>query len=355
MAVRLADVAARAGVSEATVSRVLNEKPGVSDENRRTVLTTLEVLGYERPARMRSKKAGLVGVIVPELDNPVFPEFARHIESALARAGYTPVLCTQVQGGVHEDEYVRVLLDRDAAGLIFVSGVHANVDMDPARYAALRERGVPIVLVNGYVPGLDAPFVSNDDATAIDLSVKHLAELGHRRIGLAIGPDRYVPVRRRTTAFRSALHTYLDPAMGADEADDLVERTVFSVEGGADATEALLARGVTAVIYGSDMMALGGLRACRRLGVRVPEELSVVGSDDIPFGEFTDPPLTTVRQPVPEMSEAAARALLDEIGGSPAPRAEYVFRPHLVVRGSTAAPAPADPTTQPRAGRSARG
>ena len=347
MTVRLADVALRAGVSEATVSRVLNNKPGVSDENRRTVLNTLEVLGYERPARMRVRKAGLIGLIVPELDNPVFPMFAQVIETALTRHGYTPVLCTQTPGGVHEDEYVRMLLDRKVAGIVFVSGLHANLETDPGRYVALRAQGVPIVLVNGYQTGIDAPFVSNDDATVVDLAVAHLAELGHQRIGLAVGPERYVPVRRRVAAYHAAIRAHLDPVVdlssqngtGPEGGEPLIAHAVFSVDGGACATEILLGQGATAVIYGSDVMALGAIRFARRHGLRLPQDLSIVGSDDITFNEFTEPPLTSVRQPVAEMAEAAARALTDEIAGRPAPRAEYVFRPELVVRASTAPPA----------------
>jgi LacI family transcriptional regulator, repressor for deo operon, udp, cdd, tsx, nupC, and nupG len=338
VAVRLADVALRAGVSEATVSRVLNGKPGVSPENRRSVLTAMELLGYERPVRERARKVGLVGLIVPELDNPIFPMFAQGIEGALIRHGYIPVLCTQTRDGVHEDEYVRMLLEHQVAGIVFVSGYHANLESDPARYTALREQGIPIVLVNGYRPGVDAPFVSTDDATAVELSVQHLAGLGHRRIGLAVGPRRYVPVGRKIAAFKSAMRGLGDP-VSADAAEDLVECTIFSIEGGAAATRSLVGRGATAVIFGSDMMAVGAVRAARGLGIRLPRDLSIIGSDDITLAEFTEPPLTTVRQPMPAMAEAAIRALLEEIGGNPAPRAEYVFRPELVVRESTAPPA----------------
>jgi hypothetical protein len=123
------------------------------------------------------------------------------VGAALAQHGYTPVLCTQTFGGVHEDDYVRMLLDRQVAGIVFISGLHANVDADPARYSALLERGLPIVLVNGELPGVEAPSVSNDDAASVDLAVGHLASLGHRRIGLAIGPRRYVPVLRKLAAF----------------------------------------------------------------------------------------------------------------------------------------------------------
>ena len=131
MRARLSDIAQQAEVSEATVSRVLNDRPGVAPETRQAVLTALDVLGYERPARLRKRSAGLVGLVVPELDNPIFPAFAQVIESALAQSGYTPVLCTQTPGGVTEDEYVEMLLDRQVSGIVFVSGLHADTDRRP--------------------------------------------------------------------------------------------------------------------------------------------------------------------------------------------------------------------------------
>jgi DNA-binding LacI/PurR family transcriptional regulator len=335
---RLADIAAHAGVSEATVSRVLNAKPGVADSTRQAVLTAIDVLGYERPTRLRHKAVGLVGLIVPELENPVFPAFAQAIESALAQQGYTPVLCTQTAGGVHEDDYIDMLVERGVAGIVVVSGLHADATSDPARYLRLRERGMPLVLVNGYREGIDAPFVSTDDAGAMELAVSHLVQLGHRRVGLAVGPGRFVPTQRKVAGFRAAMAAH-GPA---SELDDLVEHSLFSVEGGHAAASRLLDRGATAVVCGSDLMALGAVRAARDRGLGVPHDVSVVGFDGSPFNAFTDPPLTTVRQAVAAMGQAAVRALLDDIAGLPAPRAEYVFRAELVVRGSTAA-APASP------------
>jgi LacI family transcriptional regulator, repressor for deo operon, udp, cdd, tsx, nupC, and nupG len=328
---RLADIAIQAGVSEATVSRVLNGRPGVAEATRQAVLTALDVLGYERPARLKQHSAGLVGLIVPELDNPIFPAFAQVIESALAHHGYTPVLCTQTPGGVHEDDYTQMLLERGVAGIVFVSGLHADSSADPARYVALRRRGLPIVLVNGFIEGVDAPFVSNDDVTSMDLAVTHLVAQGHTRIGLALGPRRFVPVVRKITGFRDAMRRHL----GIEDVDDWVECSLFSVEGGTAAAERLVDAGCTAVICGSDLMALGAIRAVRGRGLEVPRDVSVVGYDDSPLIAFTDPPLTTVRQSVQAMGSAAVRALLDEISGVATPRAEYVFRPELVVRGST--------------------
>ena len=141
MKARLADIAAHADVSEATVSRVLNGKPGVAEATREAVLTSLDILGYDRPSRLRRKTADLVGLIVPELTNPIFPAFAQIIETALARHQFTPVLCTQTPGGVHEDEYVQMLLDRGVAGIIYVSGQHADVtDRSRALHQPARAR-----------------------------------------------------------------------------------------------------------------------------------------------------------------------------------------------------------------------
>jgi len=331
MGPRLADIARHAGVSEATVSRVLNDKPGVGGETRKAVLTALDVLGYERPARLRQRSAGLVGMVVPELGNPVFPMFAQAAESALAQRGFTPVLCTQTPGGITEDEYVELLLERNVSGIIFVSGRHADTTASRERYEALVSRRLPIVLVNGYSEDLPAAFVSCDDREAGRQAVDHLVAMGHTRIGFTSGPERYVPVRRKIEGYHQALASH-----GLD-GEGLVELSLFGVEGGDAAASALIERGVTAMVCGSDMMALGAIRAARRRGLSVPQEFSVIGYDDSQLIAFTDPPLTTVRQPVSAMALAAVRTLCDEIAGHAASRAEYMFAPELVVRGSTAA------------------
>jgi LacI family repressor for deo operon, udp, cdd, tsx, nupC, and nupG len=332
MRARLSDLARQAQVSEATVSRVLNDKPGVAPETRQAVLTALDVLGYERPNRLRKRSAGLVGLVLPELTNPIFPAFAQTIESALAQSGYTLVMCTQTPGGVTEDEYVEMLLDRQVSGIVFISGLHADTTGDHERYRTLVSRALPIVLVNGYVADLNVPFISPDEQTAAELAVSHLTALGHRRIGLISGPDRFLPVQRKIAGYRKAMRDIL----GEQGHDDLIELSPFGVEGGEAAAGRLLDRGVTGIVSGSDMMALGAVRAARRRGLRVPEDVSVVGYDDSPLIAFTDPPLTTVRQPVQAMSIAAVRALVDEIDGYASPHSEYLFRPELIVRSSTA-------------------
>ncbi|MDT0344623.1 LacI family DNA-binding transcriptional regulator [Streptomyces litchfieldiae] len=322
---RLADIALQAEVSEATVSRVLNGKTGVAAATRQRVLAALDVLGYERPVRLRQRSAGLIGLVIPELTNPIFPAFAQVIEQVLARDGYTPVLCTQSPGGATEDELVDQLVERGVTGIVFLSGLHADTSADPARYTRLTGRGVPFVLINGFNPAIKAPFVSPDDGAATRIAVQHLRALGHRRIGLAVGPERFVPVQRKVAGF-------LDETAG----QGVVQHSLFSVEGGQAATSALLDAGCTGIVCGSDMMALGAVRAARQRGLEVPRDVSVVGYDDSDLFAFTDPPLTTLRQPVRPMASAAVNSLLEEINGNPVQHTEFVFQPELVVRGSTA-------------------
>ena len=155
--IRLADIAAQAGVSEATVSRVLNGRPGVSPATRQAVLAALDVMGYERPQRLRQHSNGLIGLVIPELSNPIFPAFAQAVERALTQRGYTPVLCTQEPGGATEDEFTEMLLDRGVSGIVFVSGRHADTTARMDRYLRLIDRGVPIVLVDGYNAAVPAP------------------------------------------------------------------------------------------------------------------------------------------------------------------------------------------------------
>jgi LacI family repressor for deo operon, udp, cdd, tsx, nupC, and nupG len=331
---RLADIAAQAGVSEATVSRVLNDKPGVASATRDAVLAAIDLLGYERPVKLRRRSSGLIGLITPELDNPIFPAFAQVICQVLTQHGWTPVLATQTPGGATEDELTELLVERGVAGIVFVSGLHANTSADMQRYTRLRDRGVPFVMINGFSPAIKGVFVSPDDREAARLAVSHLADLGHRRIGLAVGQLRYMPAQRKVEGFLGRCRELF--GLTADEASELVEHSLYTLEGGHAATSALLDRGCTAIVCASDLMALGAIRAARERGLHVPKDVSVVGYDDSPLIAFTDPPLTTIRQPVRAMGDAAVRALLEEMHGTPTSHGEFVFHPELVVRGSTA-------------------
>jgi LacI family transcriptional regulator, repressor for deo operon, udp, cdd, tsx, nupC, and nupG len=389
---RLAEVAKYVGVSEATVSRVLNGRPGISDTTRNAVLTALDVLGYERPVKLRGQRARLVGLVLPELQNPIFPAFAEVMAGALAKKGFTPVLCTRTTDGVAESDYVDMLLDQQVSGVIFAGGNYAQADADHDHYHRLLRRGLPAILVNASIDGLAFPRVSADDAVAVEQAYGHLVSLGHRRIGLILGPSDHVPSRRKALAFRDLVSRALvsagpgraaqgdavqgDAGEGAASRgsvragqgragqgaagqgaasgspvragqgiaglglvgagrDGLVEHTFFSMEGGHAAATRLIERGVTGLICASDVLALGAVRGVRRLGLDVPRDVSVVGYDDSAVMTCTDPPLTTIRQPIEAMGQAAVQLLIAEIAGSPVVADELLFEPELVVRAST--------------------
>jgi DNA-binding LacI/PurR family transcriptional regulator len=325
---RLADVAKKVGVSEATVSRVLNGKPGVSGATREAVLTALDVLGYERPTQLRGERARLIGLVLPELQNPIFPALAEVIGGALAQRGFTPVLCTRTAGGLSEADYVGMLLDQQVSGVVFAGGHYAEQAAPHDHYRLLHERGIPVVLLNAAIEHLDFPCVSTDDMTAAGQAFTHLASLGHQRIGLVVGPEDHMPSCRKLAEFVSL-------AERACHAVAPVEHTLFSLEGGQAATTRLLRHGVTGVICGSDVLALGAIRAVRRAGLSVPGDVSVVGFDDSAFMNCTDPPLTTVRQPIESMGKAAVALLVNQIENVAVYPEELLFEPELVVRGST--------------------
>lgn len=333
---RLAEVAKYVGVSEATVSRVLNGKPGISDATRAAVLTALDVLGYERPTKLRGERARLVGLVLPELGNPIFPAFAEVVAGALAKRSFTPVLCTRTADGVSEADYVDMLLDQHVSGVIFAGGDFAQGDADHSHYRRLRDRGLPVVLVNASIADLGFPTVATDDTHAVEQAYGHLASLGHDRIGLILGPRDHMPSARKLSAFQTS-HRLAGGDVDESRPGQLVERTIFSMEGGHAAASRLIKRGVTGLICASDVLALGAIRAVRRLGQRVPDDISVVGYDDSSFMMCTDPPLTTIRQPIEAMGQAVVALLVSEIAGNTVPADELLFEPELVVRGSTGA------------------
>ena len=276
---RLADVAAYAKVSEATVSRVLNGKPGVSKATQQAVLTALDVLGYERPTQLRGQRARLVGLVLPELQNPIFPAFAEVVADAIVAAGHhTRPL--HPDGRRRHRSSLRGHAAR-ATGLRdhFLGGQYHEAGADHRHYHLLTERGLPVALINAAYEDLGFPRVSVDDGHAIEQALAHLESLGHERIGIVLGPTDHVPSIRKDQAYRRV--------RGEHEA--LVEHTMFSIQGGVAAANRLIKRDVTAVICASDMLALGVIRQAHRGGLGVPRDLSVVGFDDSALMMCTGP------------------------------------------------------------------
>ncbi|NUR85923.1 MAG: LacI family DNA-binding transcriptional regulator [Nonomuraea sp.] len=324
-------IAKRVGVSAATVSRVLNDRPGVAAETRERVLRAIREQGMVAPAPATEP---FVGIIVPELDNPVFPLLAGAVESRLGAYGVTAMIGSSTKRGPTELDYLASLVRQRLHGLVLISGRHANPAADHGFYWQLHQQHVPMVLVGGQVPGLPVSTVTTDEAAGAAMAVAHLRSLGHTRIGLAGGQAYLRPSQNRLRGFRREMRRTLGEALYAE--------TDYSLTGGHAAARRLLAAGATAIVAGSDLMALGALGAVREAGLSVPGDVSVIGYDDSYLAAHCSPPLTTVRQPVGQMAAAAASALWERLQGYHTPHVDHVFAPALTVRESTGpAPAPA--------------
>jgi DNA-binding LacI/PurR family transcriptional regulator len=337
----LAEIARVAGVSVSTVSRVLNRRAGVNEETRQRVLSVLTDLPYSPRGIGALQRTGVIGLLVPELSNPVFPAFAEALETRAARAGYSSLLCNTRSADMREEEYVRMLVARGVEGMVFVSPEITNIEVPageapkPGYYTKLLADGVEMVFINGATPALDVSDVAVDEQLAGYLATRHLVELGHHRIGFVSGPSRSLAPRLKRAGWAAALEEDGYPA-----ADSSVSHGPFGPEGGASALAKLLDTvAATAVICSSDQMAIGVLREAHRRGLSVPGDLSVVGFDDIPFASYCSPSLTTLAQPIDEMAAAAVDDLLQRLDPD-RPRGgtgsySRVFRPRLVVREST--------------------
>lgn len=328
----MADIAVHAGVSTATVSRVFNGVGQVSDETRRKVLTAIDELGYDRPTPERTPDTPTIGVIVPELTNPIFAAFAHHLQEEVARAGGIAMIRSQTPGATSEFDHLSSLLEHRASGLIFVSGRHADLLADLGPYHEVVARSIPLVTINGARAEIPAPDFSTDDALGIRAAVTHLHELGHSRIALLTGRTHIVPALRKAEAFTQVMEELVG------DRSPIIEETFYTYEAAAAHTNGLIERGVTAIVTGSDLQALGAIRTITSLGLSVPEDISVIGFDDSFLMSHLSPGLTTVHQPVPAIVAAAVRNLFEALATPDytPEHADYVFSPDLVVRATTA-------------------
>ncbi|MBX6385775.1 MAG: LacI family DNA-binding transcriptional regulator [Microbispora sp.] len=332
----LRQVAARAGVSLSTVWRVVNEPKRVRPETRSRVEQAMRELLY-LPGTTREDQR-LIGLLVPELTNPIFPALAQALETRAAEAGFASILCNTEGATLREIDYVHALLDRRVAGMIFISCEMTNLRGDHSHYARLAAEGARLVFVNGALSSLEVPSIGVDERLAGELATQHLLELGHRRIGFVAGEEHYLPTRLKATGRAAALR-----AAGAEAAEDLIAYGPFSVEGGRAGLARLLARPEppTGVVCSNDVIAIGVLLEAHARGIAVPDELAIVGFDGIDATTWTTPPLTTIEQPIAEIADTAVRTLESLIDDPVRKLPSSYFRPVLRVRGSTAPPAAA--------------
>lgn len=324
----LKTVAELAGVSEPTVSRVLNGREGVSARTRERVVEALASLGFHDAPEPQATRRGVIGVVTGEFLNPVFATFLHHISTEFGRRGYLTSLAVTDRELIPEERCIQELVHDGVDAIVFVAGRHSEVGGDLAHYWRLHDDGRPFVLVNGAATDLDVPHIRCDEQAGARKAVTHLVQLGHTRIGCLLGSRTYVPTKRFVEGFREtmAAHHLSEPA-------DAIVETAFTLEGGRAGATRLLDQGMTAMIAGNDLMALGAVLAGRTSG----RPISVVGYDGTDMTMFTDPPLTTLRQPFEDMSQLIADATLSEVDGERRFRDHYVFEPELLARGTSRA------------------
>ncbi len=330
------DIARLASVHPSTVSRVLNPatRSMVSEALAEEILRIADELGYRRnplASGLRTRKTFTVGIMIPDLTNPVFPPIVRSAESTLEAAGYISILADSGNRERSEAEIIENLRARDIDGLILATATRRDPVVDTCI-----EQGIPVVLVNRTVSRHHVPAVVNDDELGIELALAHLVELGHETIAYIGGPQSTSTGYGRYHAFvKSAkkLSVDLDKSL-------VINAKAFSETAGAAALDALLERGkrFTAVLTANDLLALGCYDALRARKLSCPKDISITGFNDMPYVDRMNPPLTTLHIPHDALGVKAAELLLTVIQDPSAPVQELRLAPELIVRGSTAPP-----------------
>ncbi|MFV0135896.1 LacI family DNA-binding transcriptional regulator [Streptomyces sp. HMX87] len=334
------DVAAEAGVSVATVSRVLNGHPAVSDAARARVLAAVEALAYRPNAvarSLRTDQTRTLGLVISDVLNPYFTELARSVEEEARALGYSVIIGNADERPDLQDHHVTTLLDRRIDGLLV-----SPTDGGSPRMLDAARAGTPMVFVDRWIPGVDVPVVRADGRAAVRDLVAHLYGLGHRRLAIIAGPAATTTGRERVDAFREALGEH-----GLALPDTYVGQGDFQAESGRRVTEGFLdLPEPPEVVFAADnLMALGALDAVRARGLRVPDDLALAAFDDIRWFVHTDPPVTAIAQPTGELGRAAVRALVDRIEGRLGRSVTLPAR--LVMRRSCGETAPAQAAPPP--------
>ena len=341
------DIARAAGVSQATVSRVLNDDPRVAAKTRARVLKVVNELNYTPNGIARglvTRRSNLVGVVVSDIMNPFYPQFLEAIAARLDERGLKMVLYNA--GGQREDVYTRMLLEQRVDGIIFTSAVRDSRLADE-----LVKRGIPLVLTNRTIEAALCDKAVGDNAGGARQVAAHLLELGHARIAVITGDPRASTSSERLDGFRAAL-----TEAGLALPDEDVVNGAFSAETAYACASRLLARSEppSAIFCLNDLMAFGAISATLAAGLRIPEDVSIVGFDDIWMAGWEVFGLTTVHQPLAEMASASVDLLVERLDERERSSRKLVFPSTLVVRRTTGRPREAATANPLAAGRERR-
>lgn len=330
------DIAREAQVSVATVSRVLNDTAPVKASTRDTIMQVIEKYQFQPNALARSllkKETGTIAMIVPDITNPFFPEVFWGAENVARDKGYTFFLCNTAGQYSRESEYLSILREKRVDGIIFLGGRINLVNCPPELSQEVIElsRHVPIVLVNGNLPKSNLHRIYTDEAAGAMLATQHLLDLGHKNIGFIGGMDDTSTTQVKIKAVRKILKEH-----GLELRKEWLKPGEFSVNGGRELMNQILDQKErpTAVLCVNDFTAIGAIKATIEHGLRIPDDISIVGFDDSPLSTAVIPELTTVSQNTNELGELAVETLHNIINGKN-PRKQMILKPQLVVRNST--------------------
>jgi DNA-binding LacI/PurR family transcriptional regulator len=330
------DVARLAGVSTATVSRALNGSARIAPATQRAIDEAVAQLGYRPNTIARSlvtRATQTIAMLLPDVTNPFYAELVHSVQQAALERDYTMLLCTTEGDAAQEERYLELLRAKQVDGVLVDGLVLPDERID--RFVS---DGLPIVCLDRDVQSAAVPLVQVDNVVGARLAIEHLIGLGHGLIAHVSGPDVGI-ARDRVAGYREAL-----TAAGLPTHPLAVVQGDWTDEGGFRAARMLIHNRVpfTAVFAANDLSAIGAINGLMLHGLRIPEDVSVVGFDDLRLAAYTSPPLTTVRQPAAAIARRATEILLDVISGAEPPRRRELFRPELVVRQSTTR-APAEP------------
>lgn len=323
------DVSRLAGVSTATVSRVLAGLDEVSEDARQRVLDAVRSLNYQpnRNARnLRKNSTSMIGVIVSDIQNPFFGSVIRGVEKITIQDGYTILLGNSDEDPLREQRLIAMLLAEGVAGIII-----APTNADAASYCALFSSGTPYVVIDRKIEPCEADTVTVDGYHGSRVAMEHLIALGHTHIGLIGGLEHLSVMRERAQGYSDARAHHGLPALS-----DLVQRGNNRQDGGYRAMQALLGLDPppTAVLIANNLMTLGGLQAIHQAGLNIPGQISLIGFDDMDWAPSLQPPLSVVAQPAYEMGERAAAALLARIREPGRPVQHVLLETQLILRAS---------------------
>lgn len=329
--ITMKDIANIVGVSKTTVSMVINKKDNnISEETKKKIFDVIKETGYipNNVARgLNTKKSGSIAIIVPDISNPFFSELSRAVEDVANKLGYNVILCNSDNNASKEKKYVELLISKLIDGIILIPGEESE---DSANL--LKLNGIPFVFVDRYIDGFeDYPGIYFDNKQGVKCGVEYLYSRGKRNIVFVSGPQKINVNKQRIDGYKEVMTKY------GIYNESLIFESKFSLEGGIEVTNDILNKceAVEAIFYCNDIMAIGGMKTLKRRECRIPEDIVIMGFDDITLSKMIEPELTTIQQPIYSMGEQACTIIIDIIKGKTIENTSIYFKPNIIIRGTT--------------------